>query len=1249
MSSCPHSHSCSRNCHPPIAGIDHSNLKCLEAIKLLCKNKLHELTRECGSSKIPQCHHTVNSKCKRGIHNQVHKCSLVATRKCTDQVLLKCSVGHDIFIGCSKNQTEIDALCKTCSHLKMTESHINNEQLKELQIASTEVENAQVLLAQAELEAKHQSKILNMKKKEQEAKLDVKVVRQFMAQQVSQGSMPSETCETVPKKNYQSNHVVRMPIDGDTNCVPSKEIAVPDTFHGDASLVRRYKSPEKMAQDDSTSNRLGGHSSNSHQLFNEAPSNEINENICLQESESNYNSRPQDQVFSGELFDTLMNFVEKEQWEELCNRCCDPEIDCAATQAFKVYASFMEFGDIDEALDEFKEIVPPKNYQYSNNIADLLVSCVEVIVSKNSQSYVRLIRLKNQLATSNHKFPNSFICQIDKVFNSCESCNDAETKSESTAESSTNSAQSRWESCKMEYYRVEQISEKTPSQAIDSLMDMVGLESVKLKFVDIYESVKLATEKGSSNATSYNLRCDGNPGINNYVVCLWINGNLSCLYMYVFVTGTGKTTVARLYSKLLIEVGVLPETAKFEETTGSKLICDGVRQLKSQLEALKEEGGGVIFVDEAYQFDPQNDKSGAQLLNFILPCAESLVGDYGSVVWVFAGYQKDMEKMFTFNPGLPDRFPLTLSFEDFSFSELECVFRKMMHQGASSLVKQEKVVVKEEPTNIKSKPRHWSSVKNTSSLVKDEWGNKWTPNSFADSWTDEHGNSCAYGPNNEFNRNYISSNSNDYRLGGESNPLIDKKGLIWLYDRDNQLWLQQCDRTKTKRCYPGKMQTPTKQQKIMPYEVVDEKWVRIAIRRLASMRGRVGFGNARAVRNLFDRSVERQSARITRQRREGEEPNIFMFERDDLLGPKANDTSLMNSEAYKELLAMEGLEDVKNVVNDILKLVIQNADREDNEKELLEMNLNRIFLGNPGTGKTTVAKLYGLILKNLGLLSKGELLCKASSDFVGGALGSSEILTRAILRSAEGCVLIIDEAYALNPVLGNNGGGTSDPYRAAVLDTIVEQVQGVPTEDRVVIMIGYKQEMEDMFRNSNPGLARRFQADMPVSFEDYDTKSLRRIMKSYAKKKSLRIPFETLIFAVEQVEKKKALPNFGNAGAVLNMLKKAQSNLTSRDPTSAILMKEDFSPGDKTRSLIDIFSDVSGCENIVLKLNVIEKLILNNRKRCQPVADSVPFNFLFVGAPGTGAKTFASHTRTLWYFKVPKMSYTDYPLFTVFT
>ena len=127
--------------------------------------------------------------------------------------------------------------------------------------------------------------------------------------------------------------------------------------------------------------------------------------------------------------------------------------------------------------------------------------------------------------------------------------------------------------------------------------------------------------------------------------------------------------------------------------------------------------------------------------------------------------------------------------------------------------------------------------------------------------------------------------------------------------------------------------------------------------------------------------------------------------------------------------------------------------------------------GGPGTGKTTVAKYYGQILAELGLLSKGEVIYKCASDFVGDVLGSSEKTTKGIVESALGCALVIDEAYALYSG-GKGPGGNDDPHKSAVIDTLVEQVQARPGSDIAVAMLGCEAEMQNVLAEVNPGLSR---------------------------------------------------------------------------------------------------------------------------------------------------------------------------------
>ncbi|KAJ2990291.1 hypothetical protein NUW58_g3021 [Xylaria curta] len=417
--------------------------------------------------------------------------------------------------------------------------------------------------------------------------------------------------------------------------------------------------------------------------------------------------------------------------------------------------------------------------------------------------------------------------------------------------------------------------------------------------------------------------------------------------------------------------------------------------------------------------------------------------------------------------------------------------------------------------------------------------------------------------------------------------------------------------------------------------------LKVIARRIIRSGGVVGSGNGWAIEKTIAGIKSRHSIRVGKS----SGPNISdrnLLTVEDLLGPGHGVD--FKSEALDTLNRMIGLEEVKKSVQGVVIEVCVNRARELADNSPLQSSLNKVFLGNPGTGKTTVAKLYGQILVDLGMLSNSEVVTKTPADFISGYAGGSEGKTKAVLESTKGKVLIIDEAYGFGNKDGAKGThGHTDSQKSAVIDTLVANIDSRPGEDRCVLLLGYKDKMEEMYQDANPGLKRRFPLDTAFVFDDFAPDQLRQIWKQKLKTSDLDATEEAEKMAMEILERQRHKLHFGNAGEVDIIVGAAMRRYVARiadDPSKfgqpICLEAADVDPdyqrlAEAANDVEQLFKGIVGCDEVKETIRKWPKLVTNAKKKGLNICDILPMNFAFTGPPGTGKTTTAKNIGTILY------------------
>lgn len=402
------------------------------------------------------------------------------------------------------------------------------------------------------------------------------------------------------------------------------------------------------------------------------------------------------------------------------------------------------------------------------------------------------------------------------------------------------------------------------------------------------------------------------------------------------------------------------------------------------------------------------------------------------------------------------------------------------------------------------------------------------------------------------------------------------------------------------------------------------------------------FGNARGVRNLVDLVENAKSERLTQMLLQGKtpEPNDYdMIKREDIQAVMADSSAGTKSveELLAELNEMEGMEQLKEVINQIATKVRSHAKKKELgiEGELDVGTLHMVFSGGPGTGKTTMARKIGEIYKALGILPRGDKIMECDGkDLIGQYVGQTAPIVAEKVRHSMGGILFIDEAYQLSRGDGNSFG-------AEAIDALVKVMED-KRDSFMVILAGYTKEMEE-FLDKNPGLRSRIRE--VVEFKDYSVQELVNIFIKMATGKGFAIE-EAAIPSLERLLKQEmGKKDFGNARGARNLLTKvlgqvdvrilATENITAEECKVIIkadieAQMEDSVPeieGQSVEQLLAQLNEMIGLASVKNAVNsIVKEAQYNVWAKAQGIAGADEFgtlHMLFKGNAGTGKTTVA--------------------------
>ena len=800
------------------------------------------------------------------------------------------------------------------------------------------------------------------------------------------------------------------------------------------------------------------------------------------------------------------------------------------------------------------------------------------------------------------------------------------------------------------------------------IFDYVGLASIKEQCIDLYVK-SLVSENETVPARTklaLNFQFLGNAGTGKTTVSdilgqlLFFTGQRPFPMDFSLMLISGKEerqivdtapisdlvdAIDQADLKSILLKGGLP-TANFMDTSAGKLLNRTMvnpNYFEDILQAYVARGGGIIFIDEAYDLRPNSPNGrGRSICNLLLSYSDK----YRDILtFILAGYQKDIEReLITYNTGFASRFNRIFHFEDFTDKELQTLWSILLRktrecQSGHAVIGWEmenkadisvavRRVTRRRGMNGYGNARSLREVFNKTILdaeirldIMDIKNDKGKQRAFIENKIAENLSKI---------RLYLDALDEDYDDDDDddinTNLLLvfGAKNLAELQTKLDGLVETDADSANGEQKDGGEVKSPYDAWTLDEIFKRFENTKHVPTKFLYEI---ISADDALALILDYKKYNKPVNNIFTAWRAEMRKPGwldglkalwfgnskVEAIKIVDIIGKDPTENEKLKA-LQQKLEELRGLKSVKKAVEKLIKTAEHNYALEKKHKPPLPLVLNKLFVGKPGTGKTTVAKIYGGILRELKLLSSGQVLERSSSDFIGAFSGQSQKNTAAIISAADGKVLLIDEAYVL----------AETEYGLRALDTIVELIQAKPGADIACVMIGYKDEMLSMCRDVNPGLARRFDVDNLIEFEDFSNEDLAFILDLNCRKMNIVCPSEVRDAAILEIAKNRPQRHFGNAGTVVNALETAKQNAITRLAPGCVitLTTTDFKievhkPGFWKKEL----ENLSNMDEIKAKLQMLEDSVLESRKLGVPVPELS--NYVFLGSSGTGKTTVA--------------------------